>query len=63
MCLHCDEGHIKLHPAFHIEEMIFISWAGLKGNCIQSGLRFKPIMNFPNPNLIVMNRAITYPGM
>lgn len=40
-----DEGHIKSVPAFHIEEMIFISWAGLQGNCIQAVLRFKPVMN------------------
>lgn len=45
LCLSCDEGHIKSVPAFHIEEMIFISWAGLKGNSTQAVLRFNPVMN------------------
>lgn len=43
--LSCDEGHIKSVPAFHIEEMIFISWAGLKGNSTQAVLRCNPVMN------------------
>lgn len=46
LCLSCDEGHIKSVSSFHIEEMIFISWAGLKGNSTQAVLRFNPVMNF-----------------
>ena len=39
-----DEGH-KSVRAFHIEEMIFISRACLKGNCTQAVLCLKPVMN------------------
>lgn len=28
-----------------LRKWFFISWAGLKGNCIQAVLRFKPVMN------------------